>query len=246
MSDKRKARTDKGRVYITARVENVVKWVIEMDEVSVPQLQILLARYADKPTVPNPHYNPQQPTVSLTRALNIIRRWKDAGWIEYRNPYRDPAKPGSVYATRKGLKDFGYEYLTYRVRELESLDHIFRVNWVRLWLGLWMRDNGYKGNWKWKSERVLRVENPNEKYIPDAKVEYGNSIANVEVEISRKSLDAYKKLRQSYEESVGSSGKLWYFHDVSLTSVLTSVFGDIARLQSFDKLYLEDGQSIDR
>lgn len=120
----RKTRSDKGTVKLMARDIEAVKWICEMGEVSTPQLQVLLARYAETHS---------QPTVSESRVLQMVRRWVTLGWVEYRNLYRDPKKPGSVYATRKALKDLGYEY-GYRVLELTSLTHTFAVSFVRLWL----------------------------------------------------------------------------------------------------------------
>lgn len=252
LSSKRKykTRTDKGSVKLNARDIQAIRWIIEQDEVSFPQLQILLTRLST--------HTPKPTLLDESSVYDQIARWKKGEWIVYRNPYRDPKKPGSVYATRKALSDFGYSNLTYRVRELESLDHIFAINHVRLWLGLQMHKNGYGKTWKWHSERVLRAENPGIKNIPDARVEYGTAVANVEVELSRKG--SYDDLRAHYKKTVGYVldpplepiadppkdlvEKLWYFPTPSLMLLLTGIFSDIARVEPLNKLQLEDGSTL--
>ena len=255
MATKRKVRVDKGRVVHSYRVKSIMHFIIEQDVVFVDQLQLLFVRY---PNSTADSRKPTGPTLDVTRVLNLVRKWKDANLIEYEKPYQ--GQPGFVYATRKGLQDFGYGHLQYRPRDLSQLDHLRQVNWVRLYVAYWMKQQGYVGNWRWYSERVLRhmaeqEKDPAKKHppkYPDAEVIYNNNQSHVaiEVERTRKSFQEYEEIKALYEgKTVGSKvwdratafHNIWYFHDPSLTTVLQGIFQDPFRLQSFDKLYLEDG-----
>lgn len=224
----RKTRSDRGAVKITARDMAVMRFVCEMDEVSIPHLQVLLTKET---------HNPQQPTVSHSRVLQLIDRWKRYGWVEYRNPYRDPKKPGSIYATRKCLKDFGYDF-SYRVRDLGALPHVFAINHVRLWLDDWMRKNRYM--MEWKSERELRRDASGK--FPDAIVYYGKAVVAVEVEASRKAKSTYEEINGYYAKT--DFNAVWYFHD-GLDLVLSEMLTDSKfKFRPLSGLVLPNGYTL--
>lgn len=235
MVAKRKTRMDKGEVKRTQRVLKVVPWVIEMDVVSIPQLQRLLARYPDTASA----LRTTSPTsLSLVRTLNIVRKWVDKGWVVYENPYRDRSKPGFIYATRKALKEFDYVHLPFRVRDYSALDHLFAVNEARLWCEAWAASQRYL--FSWKSERILRLRE--EKNYPDGIFYYtseeGAYRIAIEVETSRKSKATYAQIRGFYK--LAGYNDVWYFHSPELLGVLEESFGDSVRYKSLGTLYLED------
>jgi hypothetical protein len=234
LSTKRKIRMDKGRVAITDRVKKGMKFTIEQDVVSVPQLQELFARLSDEPT---------STPLSVVRVLNIIRKWVDAGWVIYENPYRDRNKPGYIYATRKGIREFGtehgYESIPFRVRDYSVLEHSFAVNNARLWCEKWAMERGYL--FTWDAERILRAkedkENP-EKKFPDGVFRYSIWKVAVEVETSRKSKVNYVGIKDFYKQA--GYNDVWYFHEPQLLGVLKEIFGDAVKYKSLDTLYSED------
>ena len=256
----RKKRSDTGSMKLTERDRLVLCWLIEMDEVSIPQLEILLARHSVEAQ------KVQKARVSTSFALQQRRRWEDHGYVLYRNPYSDPQKPASLYATRKTIKDFGYSKeqmgydIEYRVRDLASLPHIFMVNNVRMWLENWMKTQSVT-EFTWTSERLLRNQ-PGETWVnyPDAEITYNGERIAIEVELSHKGMQPYQELLALYNgHSVMRNGKerefdraksynaVWYLvHPSMETTIKKAVAGHEDRFKVIPLAgkTLEDGSSL--
>lgn len=212
----RKKRSDTGSMKLTERDRLILAWIVEQDEVSIPQLEILLARYGVEAQ------KVRKTRVSTSFALQIRRRWEDHGFVIYRNPYSDPLKPASLYATRKTIRDFGYTKeqigydVEYRVRDLASLPHIFAVNNVRLWVERWMKTQNVS-DFGWTSERLLR-NMPGETWVnyPDAEITYNGERIAIEVELSHKGMQPYQELLALYNgHAVMRNGKERIFERAS-------------------------------
>ncbi|MEZ4710642.1 MAG: hypothetical protein R3A44_25815 [Caldilineaceae bacterium] len=189
----RAERCDKGEVRITPRDEHVLNWIGEMYACSLEHLQVLFARIAGDEDL-----NP----VSEGVVRNAIRRWRRAGWVEFKKPLSD--SKGIVYLTHRGLSYFGFDY-KYSPPSLALINHVNEVNRARLDIELsdkfvsWISERSLR---KEEGEKDVRVK----KHIPDGIVYTTDEIyVAVEVEISRKTRLRLEKIIKALWGSRGSA-----------------------------------------
>jgi len=165
----KKARSDKGRVLITQRDEELLRWVGEQYAVRLDQLQVLLGRQAQAQTQ-------VAGLVSEGTARRVVRRWVAAGWAERRKiGHREPEW---IWPTKAGME---VADLTYRAMEprLALLKHIYEVNRIRLSVEARHGDAAL-----WRSERAIMPARQRaiEVHYADAEVEIRGVTIGLEIE----------------------------------------------------------------
>jgi len=190
----RKERRDKGRFLLTERDALALRWIGEQYAIRLDQLQQVLGRQAQRPTlVPG--------RVSAATALRVVERWRKAGYAGS-DKFR-LKEPAWVWLTRRGLSSLG---LAYRYWEpgLATLDHVFWVNQVRLHVERRRGDEAV-----WVSERTLKLERGDQdSHLADAEVIIEDRTIAVEVELTPKKPS---DIAAVVSELAGAYKTIWYF-----------------------------------
>lgn len=170
---KRRERSDKGRVLITARDEAVLRWIGEQYAVRIDQLQVLLGRQAQARTE-------TAGTVSEGTARRVAGRWAKAGWVVRRKVFH--REPEWIWLTPSGMRLAGLEY-----RALEPsvvlLKHTYEVNRVRLRV-----ESLYGEGAVWRSERAIKPirQRNRDVHYADAEIEIRGRTIGLEIERTAK------------------------------------------------------------
>jgi len=243
---KRRTRSDKGQLQLTQRDRDVLHQIGEQTAYCFDQVQGLLARHPDSLST-----NPE--CLSETRTRAAIRRWQKLGLADYRKILYD--EPGWVWLTQKGLHATQVEG-----RFLEpspaNLEHLYWINETRALIEHTYRD--YTG-FCWESERQIRMirerlqarqkedeytsipfeyrgrHRPDAliRYLMDGKERTREIVCAIEVELSEKSYEAWKKifleLSQYYTHA-------HYYVDASIKGSLTKA---LEHFQNEDPAYDE-------
>ncbi len=243
---KRRSRSDKDQSQLTQRDRDVLRQVGEQIAYCFDQVQGLLARHPDSLST-----DPE--CLSETRTRATIRRWQKLGLADYRKILYD--EPGWVWLSKKGLYATQVEG-----RFLEPspviLEHLYCLNET---LALIEHTYGTYPGFRWEGERQIRVirerlqaQQKQDKYLsipfeyqgrhrPDALVRYlvdvkdgKREIASaIEVELSEKSYEAWKKI---FLELAHYYPNAHYYVDASIKASLTKA---LKRFQNEDPAYDE-------
>jgi hypothetical protein len=188
-----------------SRDRRVLPWIGEQYAARLDQVQVLLGRDVD-PSL-------SSSAISLSAALQVVRRWTELGLVEYRRMVH--GEPGWVWLTHHGLGELGLTYTKY-VPKLSALPHLYLVN--RLRLVHEQRNPLYP----WKSERTLRTELPRRAagvsvvHLPDGVILDPNGSIALEVELTVKSQERLIAILQSLLEEPAEDdrpkyARIWYF-----------------------------------
>ena len=245
---KRRTRSDKGQSQLTQRDRDVLRQIGEQIAYCFDQVQGLLARHPDSLST-----DPE--CLSETRTRATILRWQKLGLADYRKILYDV--PGWVWLTKRGL-------LTTQVegRFLEpspaNLEHLYWINETRALIEHTYSDHP---GFRWEGERQIRMirerlqaRQKEDKYLfipfeyqgrhrPDALVRYlvdvkdgkREIVCAIEVELSEKSYEAWKKI---FLELAQYYTNAHYYVD---SSVKASLKKALKRFQNEDPAYDEPG-----
>jgi hypothetical protein len=214
-------RSDKGTTRVVQRDLIILEWITEQYAIRLDHLQILLARSSTRTP---------KAAVSSRAATKVINRWTRHGWVDYQNILYGAANPPWIWLTHPGLRDLGYPFRYYKPA-LSSLNHIHAVNLVRLAIEAKLSAQDFQ----WRSERLLRYEQPDLDHYPDAEILMQGQRIGIEVELTQKTKrrveDLTKKLAGMDYAAV------WYFVDNSTESLVKRAVGsrkgfDIRNLSS--------------
>ncbi len=242
----RHSRSDKGQLQLTQRDRDVLRQIGEQTAYCFDQLQGLLARHPDSLST-----DPE--CLSETRTRATIRRWQKLGLADYRKILYDD--PGWVWLTKKGLQAMQVEG-----RFLEpspaNLEHLYWINETR---ALIEHTYGTYPGFRWEGERQIRMirerlqaQKKEDTYLsipfeyqgrhrPDALVRYQvnvkdgerEAVCAIEVELSEKSYEAWKKI---FLELAQYYANAHYYVDASIKASLTKA---LKRFQNEDPAYDE-------
>ena len=243
---KRRTRSDKGQLQLTQRDRDVLHQIGEQTAYCFDQVQGLLARHPDSLST-----DPE--CLSETRTRAIIRRWQKLGLADYRKILYD--EPGWVWLTKKGL-----QYTQVEGRFLEpspaNLEHLYWINETRALIEHTYR--GYSG-FCWEGERQIRMirerlqarqkedeytsipfeyrgrHRPDAliRYLVDGKERKREIVCAIEVELSEKSYEAWKKIFLELSQYYTNAH---YYVDASIKGSLTKA---LERFQNEDPAYDE-------
>ena len=174
----RKKRKDIRVPRLTSRDELALTWIGQQYAMRLDQIQELLGQLAG-------HGAAHEDAISVSATLNVIARWKQAGWVMARRI--DVEEPQWVWLTRKGLRRVKLPYQYQSLASLSEQDrkHLYAITDVRLDL-----DDGDE-QIEWTSERTLlqrthRRRGQKRVHRPDAVFAFGTELIAIEVELSRK------------------------------------------------------------
>lgn len=187
------------------RHRHVLPWIGEQYAARLDQAQVLLGREVGAGS--------SFSAISLSAALQVVRRWTDLGLVEYRRIIH--GEPGWVWLTSHGLSELGLNYTKY-VPKLSALPHLYLVNQLRL---IHEQRNPL---YPWKSERALRAELPRRAagvsvaHMPDGMILDPNGSIALEVELTVKSQERLAVILQSLLEELAEDdrpkyARIWYF-----------------------------------
>ena len=174
----RKKRKDTSVPRLTSRDELVLTWIGQQYAMRLDQIQELLGQLAG-------HGAAHEDAISESATLNVIARWKQAGWVMARRI--DVEELQWVWLTKKGLTrvKLPYQYQSLASVSEQDRKHLYAITDVRLDL-----DDGDE-RIEWTSERTLlqrthRRRGQKRVHRPDAVFAFGNELIAIEVELSRK------------------------------------------------------------
>lgn len=191
---KRKQRSDKGTLKLSARDLRCLRFIGEQYAVRFDQLQVLAGAEPGKPTR-------EVGKVAYSTALSLVNRWRKMHLVEYRKFFLN--EPHWVWLTREGIELIGLPYRVWEANAL-SLAHIYWVNQVRFYA-----QRRYPAA-RWISERDLKYEEGRKAHVPDAELDTGDGTVAIEVELTRKKpMRLALILRQLLTDY--KNGTIWYF-----------------------------------
>lgn len=199
MADKtRKVRIDKGQIKFTQRDYLALRWIAEQLAINSEHLAILLTRLSDS------KHQIKGQVLSKRAVFNIVERWAKAGWVQYRRPFVEGGF--YVWLTSRGLTDIDMDFKVVDPG-LSTLRHTDAINQVRLYLESDTRSLKID---EWVPERILRRRDLD--HYADAEVYAHNTVAAVEVDITRKSNNRIGGIIRRLDKQYPN---VWYFVDES-------------------------------
>lgn len=211
-----------------------LRWLCEQGGGQFRHAQIILARQS-----PNPEKLAVPGILSEQRTRKKIAKWRQAGLIECRTFLMGEKE--WLWLSRRGQEFVGLADLRYYEPKIESLRHIYLVNQARLYIEQ-QRPDGI-----WKSERIIRYEQPalpaggKAPHLPDGLLmnAEGEPIAAIEVELTSKKrervLEILKELASLYRRT-------WYFVAQPAWTVVEAALAQLPEQQrkSIQLLRVED------
>ncbi len=174
----RRQRHDVQKTRLLERDELALTWIGQQYAMRLEQIQELLGQLVGYGAA---HDN----AISVSATLNVIARWKQAGWVIARRI--DAKELLWVWLTKKGLTqlELPYQYQSLDALSKHDRDHLYAITQVRLEL-----DTGEE-DIEWTSERTLlqgthRRRGHKRVHRPDAVLARGTDLIAIEVELSHK------------------------------------------------------------
>jgi hypothetical protein len=216
----RRPRMDKGKVRLGERDTQAMVWLGEMYAARYDHLGEVLGRLAGREPL----------SVNATR--DVVGRWASVGLVE-REIFKFK-EPAWVWLTRVGLDYVGLDEFKVYKPSISLLEHLARVNQVRLQLTA-----AYPGG-VWRSERLLKHYYKWE-HFPDAEFSDSKSRMAIEIELSLKKRERLEKIvRLLAGEHVDGKAlgrdyaEVWYFVPKSVKNALLMVTKGRAKFRIFD------------
>lgn len=187
----------------------------------------------------------RSPSVSLTRVYQWVKPLVEAGLLVYDAKVLIGQKT-MVGTTPDADALIGRKYLDKGSIPLHEYDHNWTVNFMRLWMELWLSKRGF-ATYTVKTERVKIAESGNTELVyPDFEVWFGDTHDAIEIETTKKGKERYQLKKRSYR-AYPVDRKLYYCPAKKLELIKMEFAGEIGYY--FLPLEFADdgmGQKVDR
>jgi hypothetical protein len=202
------SRLNKG-AQLTARIETVCKIDAEQGALCFDQIQRWFGLLS-----PAAQRMKEAGILSAERTRKVLRPWIDRGLLEYKVFY--VGQRGWLWLTAKGLKYFGIPLRYYEPTPGSNLAHLYAVNNLRLLLA------DRRPADLWRSERLIRRENPKQAHFPDAEVVSPNgTVKAIECELTVKN-DKYLENVVFGLAANKHYNAVWYFVPPTVQSAVSA------------------------
>ncbi|HLI87872.1 MAG TPA: hypothetical protein VKV37_04215 [Ktedonobacteraceae bacterium] len=205
-SAEKPSRLNKG-AQLTARLESVCKIDAEQGALRFDQIQRWFGLLS-----PDAQKMKEAGMLSAERTRKILRPWIDQGLLAYKVFY--VGQRAWLWLTPKGLKFFGIPLRYYEPTPGSNLAHLYAVNNLRLLLAVRRPAD------EWRSERLLRRDNPKQSHVADAEVVSPNgTVKAIECELKVKN-ETYRE-RVVFDLAANKRyNAIWYFVPANVKSAV--------------------------